>query len=209
MTGSRRWACGAALLAAGVCGCTALPPALKLGTLALTGASYLVTGRGLSDHLISAIAEQDCALLRVVGDRPVCIAAQPGTSAPLTARGKAQRREARIARAGATPPGPDRNEAIAPWRYYLVLGSFSTEQNAQRWRRSLAHLDTAIARTEPGADHESARYRVVMGPYRDEESLRRRTEIAETLKQDVWRVRLCSGDLSAPPCTAPAMVASR
>ncbi|MCG3200406.1 MAG: hypothetical protein NFCOHLIN_00258 [Gammaproteobacteria bacterium] len=208
MAGWRGRTCGAALLATGVCGCAALPPALKLGTLALTGASYIVTGKGLSDHLISAIAEQDCALLRVAGDRPVCISAQPAMPA-AAARESAPRRKARTTPAGAAQSFAHRGEVIAAPRYYLVLGSFSAERNAQRWRRSLAYLDTAIAPTESGAGPGSARYRVVMGPYRDEDSLRRRTEIAEMLQQKVWRVRLCSHDLSAPPCTAPAMVASR
>lgn len=197
----RGWMCGAALLATGVCGCTALPPALKLGTLALTGASYIVTGKGPSDHVISAIAEQDCALLRVVRDTPICVANPPSATAALASREKSPAPTGRA-------PHPGKGQA-APPQYYLVLGSFTAEGNAERWRRSLARFDTAIARAGPGPDHAPARYRVVMGPYREEESLRRRKEVAEMLRQEVWRVRLCSATLSAPPCAAPAMVASR
>lgn len=202
MARRRGWMCGAALLATGVCGCTALPPALKLGTLALTGASYIVTGKGPSDHVISAIAEQDCALLRVVRDTPICIAYRPSSTATVASRERSPAPATQARHPGKGQPTP-------PPQYYLVLGSFSAEGNAERWRRSLARFDTAIARAGPGPDHAPARYRVVMGPYREEESLRRREQVAAMLQQQVWRVRLCSATLSAPPCAAPAMVASR
>jgi hypothetical protein len=194
--------CGAALLATGVCGCTALPPALKLGTLALTGASYIVTGKGPSDHVISAIAEQDCALLRVVRDTPICVAYRPSSTAAVASRERSPAPATQARQPGKGQPTP-------PPQYYLVLGSFSAEGNAERWRRSLARFDTAIARAGPGPEHAPVRYRVVMGPYREEESLRRRKEVEEMLRQEVWRVRLCSATLSAPPCAAAAMVASR
>jgi len=195
----RGWTCGAALLATGACGCTALPPAVKLGTLALTGASYIVTGKGPSDHVISAIAEQDCALLRVVRDAPICVANGPAAPAALARREPAPTPTPKPRQPGKGQP--------APPQYYLVLGSFSAEGNAERWRRSLTRFDTAIARTGPGPDHAPLRYRVVMGPYRERESLQRREEVADILQQEVWRVRLCGGTLSAPPCKAPTMVA--
>ena len=52
-------------------GC-ALPPAVTVASLVLDGVSYISTGKSSTDHAISAIAHEDCALLRVVDDKPIC-----------------------------------------------------------------------------------------------------------------------------------------
>ncbi|MFT5180918.1 MAG: hypothetical protein ACI8S3_000795 [Alphaproteobacteria bacterium] len=52
-------------------GC-ALPPALTVASLVAGGVSYVTTGKGTTDHAISAFAGEDCALHRVVNDKPVC-----------------------------------------------------------------------------------------------------------------------------------------
>jgi hypothetical protein len=53
----------------GGCG---LPPALTAASWALDGVSYLVSGKSVTDHAISEVAAQDCALFRVVQGREVC-----------------------------------------------------------------------------------------------------------------------------------------
>lgn len=53
----------------GGCG---LPPALTAASWALDGVSYLVSGKSVTDHAISEVASQDCALFRIVQDRDVC-----------------------------------------------------------------------------------------------------------------------------------------
>lgn len=52
-------------------GC-ALPPAVTVASLFAGGVSYVTTGKGTTDHAISAIAHEDCALLRVVNGKPIC-----------------------------------------------------------------------------------------------------------------------------------------
>ena len=52
-------------------GC-AVPPAVSLASLAADGISYLATGKSTTDHAISAVVHEDCALLRVVTDEDVC-----------------------------------------------------------------------------------------------------------------------------------------
>ena len=52
-------------------GC-ALPPVVTLASLAADGVSYAATGKSTTDHAISAIAGEDCALLRAAKEQAVC-----------------------------------------------------------------------------------------------------------------------------------------
>ena len=53
-------------------GC-AVPPALTLASFAADGISYLATGKSTTDHALSAIASEDCALVRAVKEKPICV----------------------------------------------------------------------------------------------------------------------------------------
>jgi len=53
-------------------GCAAIPPALGIASYALDGISLLASGRTVSDHVISAAANQDCKLLRMAQNLEVC-----------------------------------------------------------------------------------------------------------------------------------------
>ena len=68
----------------------ALPAAYSVATLAIDGISYATSGKGLSDHAISAVANEDCAMWRALQARPICrdadvpetmVAAAPGVAA--------------------------------------------------------------------------------------------------------------------------------
>jgi len=58
-------------LALFLAGC-ALPVPLQLASWAASGVSYATTGKSLSDHAISAMASQDCALHRIALGEEVC-----------------------------------------------------------------------------------------------------------------------------------------
>ncbi len=55
-------------------GCGAIPPALGLMSYAADGVSFLASGKTLSDHAISAVADQDCKLFRMAQNLEVCTA---------------------------------------------------------------------------------------------------------------------------------------
>lgn len=59
----------AASLALSGCG---LPPILSLASYALDGISYLTSGKSVTEHALSAVTSEDCALFRVVMGTPVC-----------------------------------------------------------------------------------------------------------------------------------------
>ena len=52
-------------------GCVA-PPALTAASLAVDVVSYVVTGKSPTDHAVSAMVHEDCALLRPVKGEPLC-----------------------------------------------------------------------------------------------------------------------------------------
>lgn len=52
-------------------GC-ALPPIITVASLAANGVSYATTGKGTADHAISAVAGEDCAILRAASDEAIC-----------------------------------------------------------------------------------------------------------------------------------------
>lgn len=78
-------------LAMSLSGCiVALPPAIQLASLALDGVSYAATGKSVTDHAISTVTAQDCAMLRglqgenICTDKAVEVAMLPdGTPAPM------------------------------------------------------------------------------------------------------------------------------
>lgn len=63
---------GSALLSAlFLTGC-ALPPAVTVASFVADAVSYVATGKSPTDHAISAVAREDCALLRVVRGEAIC-----------------------------------------------------------------------------------------------------------------------------------------
>jgi len=59
--------CGALFLSA-----CSLPPVIAIASYAITGVSYLASGKAPSDHVLSAFVEQDCALFRVIMGEDIC-----------------------------------------------------------------------------------------------------------------------------------------
>jgi hypothetical protein len=52
-------------------GC-ALPPPVTVASFVADAVSYVATGKSPTDHAISAVAREDCALLRVVRGEAIC-----------------------------------------------------------------------------------------------------------------------------------------
>ncbi len=69
-------------------------PAVFVATQAASGVSYLTTGKGTTDHVISAALEEDCALHRAIRGNAVC---QP----------RAEDRQIQTASLGDWPPAAD------------------------------------------------------------------------------------------------------
>ena len=74
-----------------------LPPMVTYASYAADVFSYLATGKSVTDHGISMVLEQDCALLRVL-EGPICI--------EEVEEGIVARRPAGISQASAALPLP-------------------------------------------------------------------------------------------------------
>ena len=73
------------MLTCGGCATLTLPPVLDYASWALSGISYIATGKGPSDHVISYATKKDCTLLRALALKPVCIEVTEDTNKPVWA----------------------------------------------------------------------------------------------------------------------------
>jgi len=57
----------------GLSGCiVAMPPAVQAASFALDGLSYAATGKSVTDHALSAMANRDCAMARALNGEKIC-----------------------------------------------------------------------------------------------------------------------------------------
>ncbi len=49
-----------------------IPPAVQYASTALSVISYVATGKGTSDHMLSAVTDKDCALHRMLMEKEIC-----------------------------------------------------------------------------------------------------------------------------------------
>ena len=190
---------GGMLLLAG-CG---LPPAVVVASYALDGVSYVATGKSVTDHAISAVSGQDCALHRIVtAAGEVCNEAEDIFLADAVLDN-----DAVFASLG---PGPEDDATVfdtpaptdlafggvpvrdMPGEQFLVLGSFADPANADGLATRLADMDaaTTVAQVDGRRMH-----RVVVAA--DEHAA-----VAAAGFADAWPVELCPDSLTAAPCAA-------
>ncbi len=50
----------------------ALPASFSIASVAIDGISYATSGKSVSDHALSAVANEDCAMWRALKARPIC-----------------------------------------------------------------------------------------------------------------------------------------
>ncbi len=189
----------ALILAGSLAGCAS--PAVFVATQAASGVSYLTTGKGTTDHVISAALEEDCALHRAIRGNAVC---QP----------RAEDRQIQTASLGEWPPVadfPDGDQGADPapvhlamaataapepqaagTRYYLVVGSFTSHANAQRAaQRGINGLQPARVIAAQLPRHTV--YRVVVGPFDSARTDQTRRQLAAAGGATPWRLPVCNG----------------
>ena len=154
---------------------------LKLVSLGISSISYLTTGKSLSDHAISVMAEQDCALHRVVLDEMVCrkanrienhteetriakITIPTTTKISLNNTLKTQAKSSSNILANNKLEQPAFAQYQAPkntLEYYKVIGSFNNKSYAITRANLYKDLNAKVILN---SDNHSIKYRVVFGP---------------------------------------------
>lgn len=189
----RRGVTAVALLGLG--GCAGAPVAMTAASFAVDGLLYVGTSKSSTDHMLSAMLQQDCATLRVLSQGYVCKpvivpvvrsaesvpvplpepepspspAPPPPAPLPVTA-------EVEIA---ALPPMPRPVER----RFLVVAGSFSKRGQAEAQRARLGHPEADIVT----ADVQGRRiHRLVLPPENRPTALRRLAEIRAAGVGDAW-----------------------
>jgi hypothetical protein len=195
----------------GLCAC-AIPPALTIVSLATNAVSYAATGKSVSDHGISAIVGEDCALWRVVADRKICT---PDSAAPADRASGGAEAEAPEARGpadggtGEKAAEPARQVAAAPNAgRFLVLGAFINQTNAQHFAASVEGMETAIVAVSL---YGATFYRVVAGPLDDTGVRAVRERMALMAAVPPWEITepRAKSDTAANSVTTPATPTAR
>ena len=190
---------------------------LKIVSLGISGISYLTTGKSLSDHAISVMAEQDCALHRVVLDEMVCrktnrienhteetriakITIPTTTKISPNNTLKTQAKSSSNILANNKLEQPAFAQYQAPkntLEYYKVIGSFNNKSYAITRANLYKDLNAKVILN---SDNHSIKYRVVFGPVAKNTKISRVNKITDTEKQPDWLIGLCSNNLLPPPC---------
>ncbi|WP_353859185.1 SPOR domain-containing protein [Azospirillum formosense] len=189
----RRGVAAAALVGLG--GCAGAPVAMTAASFAVDGMLYVGTSKSSTDHMLSAMLQQDCATFRVLTwgyvckpvivpvarsaesvpvplpetDAPPLPAPPPPAPLPVTA-------EVEIA---ALPPMPRPAER----RFLVVAGSFSKRGQAEAQRARIGHPEAGIVAADV---HGRRIHRLVLPPEDRPTALRRLAEIRAAGVGDAW-----------------------
>ena len=199
-------------------GC-AMAAGFQIASVAATSLSYLISGKSLSDHVISGAMGSDCALHRLIEGQAPCRTegealvanSETGLAGTTTALAFTSATPLEIQDSSAPSidtPDPswqatgDFDKELSLFdadlmvdgggpRLFVVLGSYRELQNAR------THLTRAEgARITPAIIDDQQHFRVVLGPYGDSISALARSETG----LQGWPVWLCPDTLQAPPC---------
>jgi sporulation related protein len=182
---------------ASVCGC-AIPPALTIASFAVNAVSYAATGKSVTDHGLSAVVGEDCALWRAVADRKICRDDQVEPAGPAVAEAAPDWPKVPAVAEATDTKVPERTVELASVpeaRRFLVLGSFINRDNAKHLAASLGGVETTIVAV--GKDG-STFHRVIAGPLDD-------VGVKALWEQMVLEAGVRPWEITEPPGEAPSI----
>lgn len=178
---------------------------------AADGFSYASTGKSVTDHGVSYVMKEDCALWRGLVDGRICIeeAGGNGKTGPAVGVAYSARAGTSEARIGPIPeslafdfgtkrpapmvqkaalPSPGAEEDVAASAAqapgtYLVLASFPDLLSARDLVEQRASLSPAIMSADVKGRHY---YRVIVGPFKSAETRAVRAQLAAAGHDDIW-----------------------
>lgn len=182
---------------------------LQLASLTFTSVSYMISGKSMSDHVISAVRHQDCAMHRALINQQVChsITNQPET---LLAKLPTSNQEVNetpsvksasmnsLAGAKANPlPDDDTARYLPQTDVYLVVGSFNQWQFAQQRKQYFTDSNVQVININKPSN---SKYRVVIGPIIENDIDKYLAKLPKIEHYAPWQISLCHDSMSPPPC---------
>jgi len=186
------------IAAAALSGCVGVPTAVMVASLTGNGVSYLTTGKGLPDHALSAVLEQDCASLRVLQGKSLCHHDVSGSNegdnpaGELTSAGAERGADEVPSGSGITTAramGSNQGQSGAA-ELYLVIGSFRHAANARLQQLRHHALEPRILTND---DSDTRMYRVVIGPLDIRSVQDTREQLVAMGTREIWMLDACKG----------------
>lgn len=178
--------------------------------VAVTGMSYLLTGKSVSDNALSMVTNKDCALHNLLSDEPICepeILVASVKQAPKVSAKVIEDPDTLVAMGGDKTAKPDgemlannqktlTSTVIEP-QLYAVVGSFTQIAYAQYRKKLYTGFNPMI--TEVGTPSKPT-YRVVIGPLNNVGEINTLPSKIDTETFAPWIIKLCGDELSPAPC---------
>ena len=216
------------LVLIGICSCLS-GCALTLEMMAISGISYLATGKSLSDNAFSVVTNRDCALHRIVMSEAVCV--ENGLSlgnneiGSILARSKITNTiETDLANADSIiDSAEDLSSDVVTHVSTVSIGNIAVPVTATETSStdyfsvqkfavvgSFNSYQYAQLRNEKylsfnpqiitNQDHSATKYRVVVGPFKRSDFIAKLPVMVGAETQLPWEIDLCVDDMSPPPC---------
>jgi len=182
-------------------GCAPLP--ITVATLVADGFSYVTTEKSLTDHGISALSDQDCAVHRLLSGDLICrnnddtIAIAARSTAPVALSDAVQPVLKATARMTATPAG---NVAVAHLGsisepipgVYMVVASSRDALAARTYSSHNRSLAPQVFAMPIGGRH--AMYHVIVGPMTRNDFIAAQNAAIESGYGKVWALKIDESD---------------
>lgn len=198
---------------------------LTMEMMAISGLSYLTTGKSVSDNAYSLVTNQDCALHRIILGDPLCVgdvseqnnslivstAVITSTPAiPITIQATSDQNrdlsqdinmyssELGLVDYSLTTTSENQSSnEYQPFHKFTVVGSFNNYQYAKERKEKYLHFKAQIIKTPPSS---ITKYQVVVGPIESETFVVELPIMVGDETQLPWDIELCINGMTPPPC---------
>ncbi len=183
--------------------CSVVSP-LTMAQVSANTASVATTGKGVHDHLLSAVREEDCVIARGARFEKVCQPPGDGPSDASMADSEAEPATSALGDMYGRPTVPMFDESGGAQPYFLIA-SFSRRADAGHVAKAFVNPGAVVADSRiDGTPY----HRVVVGPVRDGTENRLRAALATAGVTPQRIVMLCEDSLDDPPCAPPPVPAT-
>lgn len=202
---------------------------LHLVSFGMSGISYITTGKSLSDHAISSVREEDCAVHRFLFEETICHKnsdlLETNSKTVLAKNTDQEDTQLSISSINMTEVNVDgitgkfrkNKQGLYKKQWdnvarYKVIGSFNNEPNAIAFANLYQEMGAMVIANEEAHTEKQltkiygAKYRVVLDPYLANTQTLEAENVTKAAKSAYWMLSLCTKTLSPPPCLDTSVI---